>query len=36
LIIWGIDRLPASPATTLLSDFVPDVFRCAASTANKL
>jgi hypothetical protein len=34
--IRGLDRLLASPATTLLSDFVPGIFRCAATTANKL
>jgi hypothetical protein len=36
LYYMGIDRLPASPATTLLSDFAPGVFRCATTTANKL
>ena len=34
--IWGIDRLPASPITTLLSNIVPTVFRYATTTANNL
>ncbi len=36
IFIWGLDLLPASPITTLLSNIVPTVFRYAATTANNL
>ncbi len=35
-IILMIDRLPASPATSLFSNLLPSVFRYAATTANEL